>query len=119
MTLEANYMFLRTTQFFWLSYSSAIQHQWVMATETPQTGVRRSQLSEIAGFSFNASLKGTNQCHRPQLFHREDANVATDSMTIGAHLKNVRKTDSCTNKEKHAIGGGNVHILVHCGQLIY
>jgi len=72
-----------------------------MATQTPQTGESRSELSETTGTSSKASLEGPQQQRRHQLVHREAANVATQNMTQDAHLKIVRKTESSTKMNQH------------------
>jgi hypothetical protein len=62
------------------------------------------------------SLSGTHQESRHQFIHRNAANAATENSTPDAHLKTVRKTESSTNQEQHAIGCGYIHIHLHDGQ---
>jgi len=101
--IEANYIFLRTSHFFWLSSSAPFPHQQFMATQTPQTGESGSESSETMGASFNASLEGTQPQRRQRLVHRGAADVATESMTLDAHSKIVHIIRSSTNKKQHSM----------------
>jgi len=116
--LEANYIFLRTSHFFWLSSSSPFPQQPVMATQIPQTGEGRSESSEMMGASSNASLERTLQQRRQRLVHYEAVYVATKNMTQHANLQIIRKTRSNMNQKQHAIGCEYVHIMVDRCQLI-
>jgi len=111
--LEANYIFLRTSHFCWISSSSPFPRQQVMATQTPQRGESGSESSEMTGASSSVSLDGTQQQCRHQLVHREAANVATENTTQDAHLKIVLTTGSSTTNKQHAIGCESVHIMVY------
>jgi len=116
--LEANYSFLRTSHFFWLSSSSPFPHQQGLPTETPQTGESGSESGEMTGGSSYASLAGTQRPRRHQCVHREAANVVIKNMTQNAHWQVVHKTGSSTTKMQHAIGCEYVHIMVYGCQLI-
>jgi len=70
------------------------------------------------GASSNGSVEGTQQQRRHQLVHREAPNVATENMTLDAHLKIICTTASRTNITQHAIGCEYVHIMVYGHQFI-
>jgi len=84
--LEADYIFLRTSYFFLLSFSSAISHKQILATPTSQPGESGSESSWSTGASSRASLPGSQQQSQPQLIQRDAANPATVTMTQVSHI---------------------------------
>jgi len=116
--LEANYIFLRTSHFFWLSSCTPFPHQQFMASQRPQTDKSGSESSETMGTLSNVSLEGTQQQRRHQWVRCEAANVANENRTQDAHFKIVPKTVSSANKKRHAIGCEYVHIMLYGRQLI-
>lgn len=103
--LEANYILLMTSHFIWLSSSSLIPKQQIMAPQGPDRGASGTKLRWLMGASANVPPTGTQQKRRHQFVHRYAANVARETISQDAHLKNVRITGHSKNKEQHAILG--------------
>ena len=59
----------------------------------------------------------TLQQRRHQLVHRAAAIVATENVTLDAHIGIVCKSGSSNNKKPHAIGCESMHIDVDDRQL--
>ena len=115
---EPNYIVLRTSHFFSLSFCSPIPHQHIMETQPPQPALSRSKSSRFAGDTLNMSLIGTQQESRHHLVHRDVADAATRNMTQDAHLTIIRKTGSSKNKQTQTVGCNYIHIVVNSRQLI-
>jgi len=101
--LEADYIFLRTSQFLSLSSFSSSQRRQIVAPLTPAQGASGSESSRMTGASSIAPPTVTQPECRHQLVHCDAANAATENMTQSAHLKMVPKTGSSKNKKQHAI----------------
>jgi len=98
----AYYIFLRTFHFS-LSSSSPSPQQQVVAQQTPLPGGIQSESSRTTGASSNSPQVETQLQRRHQLVHRDAAIAATENMTQDAHLKKVRKTGRCNDRQQHAI----------------
>jgi hypothetical protein len=70
----------------------AFLQQQAMAPETLQTCVIGAQSSQTTDASRNAPLGGTQQQRRDQIVHRDAAIVATENMSLDAHVKQVHKS---------------------------
>jgi len=114
---EGDYMVLRTSHFFSLSYSSPLPHQPIMDTQRPQPGESGSKSSWLVGTTSTMSLIGTQQQLRHQLVPRDTANATTKHMTRDPHLKIVRQTGRSKNQKQRALGCENIHIEVNGHQL--
>jgi len=115
--LEPNYILLRTSHFFSLSSSFPIPHQHKMATQSPQPGESRSELSPLTGQASNAALAVTQQQHTHLLVHCDAANTAIKNVTYNIHFKMVRIARSSKRKKLFATGYEYVHVEVEECQL--
>ena len=88
-----------------------------MAPEILQPGVIEAESSRTTGASNNVPPCETQPQRRHQLVHHDAAIVATEYMTLDAHLEILCKTGSNKNKKHHAIGCESIHIAVDDGQL--
>lgn len=74
---EANYIFLTTSYFFWLSSSSHIPHHQIIDAETPQRRETQLGSSRMMDILTDKSLNRTQQENWHQDVHRTSANAAT------------------------------------------
>jgi len=88
-----------------------------MDPETLPPGAIGAESSLTTGTSPNAPLGQTLHQLRYQLVHRDAAIVATENMSLDAHLKTVAQTASSKNKKQRANGSESIHICVNHGQL--
>jgi hypothetical protein len=87
-----------------LSSSSPFPQQQVMAPQTPQPGVIKSESSGTTDTSSNTPVAGAQQECRHHLVHRDAAVAATEIMAQDPHSTQVHKTGRSNNKNQHAIG---------------
>jgi len=87
-----------------LSSSSPFPPQQVMAPQTPQPGVIKSESSGMMDASSNTPVAGAQQQCRHHLVHRDAAVAATKNMAQDPHSTQVHKIGRSNNRNQHAIG---------------
>jgi len=127
--LEANYIFLRTSHFFWLSSSSGLPSSFryhdLFISTAPDDGSTNTtarwkwnRIGQNDGCFIQQPPAETHSQLRHHLVHSDAANAATDNMTLDAQLNIVGKTGSSKNEKQHAIRCMCSRIEVHGCQLM-
>jgi len=115
-SLEAYYVFLKTSYFSWLSCSSPFTQQQVVAPQTPQAGLTGSESSQTTDAVFNLPQGRTKQQCRQQLVHCDTANAATTNIIQDAHWMMDLICRSRKHIKKQMIECYYIQPRVDCGQ---
>jgi len=113
-SLEANYIFLRTSHFFSLCFSLGLPPSFRYHHLVTSTAANRGCTNTSGSWAWNRIEQNDGRfCHTPPAetdlqcrhhsAHHDTANAATENITVDAELNIVRKTGSSKNKKQQAI----------------
>jgi hypothetical protein len=86
-------------------------------TQTPPPGDSGSNNGRLEGATSITAILRTQQERGHKAVYRDAANGATKRMTQDTPLTMVHKTESCQNKNQHAVVCDNIQIDANSGEL--